>query len=709
MLKVCRGGRRNFSLRFTFPVSLFAICLGLLGTVPNKVFASTTWTETQKSDWADGLISNTTWYPTTQLELDKPDWALWMDNNWKYRRKINISNAGASGLSDYQVWIPTTSFTSAQWSDIISKAQSDMDDFRFTFTTATTTIPYWIDTDTNNPTGFWVRVSTIPTTGTSIFMYYGNSEAGTWQSFSNTMIEDYSYESGIIAQFLCNEGENSTLTDSVGAYNGTNTDISWVVGHHGGYAINPTLDTGYVTLPSVPTGTNWSADLWFKYPLANNASYNTLFRAPDAISEHHLLVQRSDMHLGAYVTGFGDSGYVISFLANGWHHLAVVGDGGASTKFYVNGAYVGSTGLQCINVITKLSGIPSQTFGTVDNVKFYNRVLGINEIKAHAKNIKYAATEPTISSVGAEQGKYYSEGNYKANVLNSGADGTKVHQVDWNLSGQAAGTDVNVYVRASNSSFASGDGTPSWTSVSNGGNPALVGRYIQWMGTFTTTSSTTTPRIEDIALTYTSPPSAPMINYNAGDSYTQITWKWEDNSSGQYQEDGFKVYSSTGGILKTLSADVTCWTEAGLKRNTKYGRYVQSHNTAGSNNSVTVNKKTQPCVWQEKTTTRTGPNAFGFEGDGIWTWKVPANGGSLLTITAYAQYNSDYGGVAKPKITLYNYGVNSSEQMTGAADTWEKLTVSGTPTGKGVLFLKVEGFSTAVGAKYFVDDIQVSQ
>ncbi len=44
-----------------------------------------------------------------------------------------------------------------------------------------------------------------------------------------------------------------------------------------------------------------------------------------------------------------------------------------------------------------------------------------------------------------------------------------------------------------------------------------------------------------------------------------------------------------------------------------------------------------------------------------------------------------------------------------AEDNWESLTVFGTPTGKGVLFLKVEGFSTAVGAKYFIDDIQVNQ
>jgi len=115
-------------------------------------------------------------------------------------------------------------------------------------------------------------------------------------------------------------------------------------------------------------------------------------------------------------------------------------------------------------------------------------------------------------------------------------------------------------------------------------------------------------------------------------------------------------------------------------------------------------------VWQEKTTTRTGPNAFGFNEDAVWTWKVPANGGSLLTITAYVQYNPSYGGASKPKFTLYNYGIdNSAIASVAAEDAWEKLTVSGTPTGKGVLFLKVEGFSTAAGAKYFVDDIQVNQ
>ncbi|MCD6310964.1 MAG: hypothetical protein J7M11_00680 [Elusimicrobia bacterium] len=214
----------------------------------------------------------------------------------------------------------------------------------------------------------------------------------------------------------------------------------------------------------------------------------------------------------------------------------------------------------------------------------------------------------------------------------------------------------------------------------------------------------------------TIPPKAVSISSFNALSYSQIKVTYgiaEDSESGLAASPYF-VEAALGEDFS--GADDSGWiaatdeTFSTLTRNKKYYFRVKAKDKAGNISTSTVkNKKTQPCVWQEKTTTRTGPNAFGFEGDGVWTWKVPADGGSLLTITAFVRYDSNYGGAAKPKITLYNYGVNSSASMTGGADTWEKLTVSGTPSGKGVLFLKVEGFSTAVDAKYFVDDIQVSQ
>jgi len=206
------------------------------------------------------------------------------------------------------------------------------------------------------------------------------------------------------------------------------------------------------------------------------------------------------------------------------------------------------------------------------------------------------------------------------------------------------------------------------------------------------------------------------VSWIRSDNENQITLESTGTDAGVgLHADAWWFEETTGNPGATSSSvweSTSVYTDSGLSRNTQYIYKVKLRDVLGNESdwSTAINRKTQPCVWQEKATTRTGPNAFGFEGDGIWTWKVPANGGSQITITAYVQYNSDYGGASKPKITLYNYGINDSIQATVAAEgVWEKLTVSGTPSGKGVLFLKVEGFSTVVDAKYFVDDIQVKQ
>ncbi|MFA5779932.1 MAG: hypothetical protein WC947_07325 [Elusimicrobiota bacterium] len=206
-------------------------------------------------------------------------------------------------------------------------------------------------------------------------------------------------------------------------------------------------------------------------------------------------------------------------------------------------------------------------------------------------------------------------------------------------------------------------------------------------------------------------PSPPVPGASAL-GYSSIKWMWSDNSSGWSQENGFRVYTSTGGLIAATSADVIDYTETGLNRNKPYSRYVQPYNVAWSSsasNSTTVSWRTKPGTYQEKTVVRTPPNSFGFVGDGLWEWEVAAKSGQLVTITAYIRYNSSYGAAGKPKLTLYNLGVNSNATMSASADTWEQLQVSGTPNRNGVLKLKIEGFSTIPGAKMFVDDISISQ
>jgi len=211
-------------------------------------------------------------------------------------------------------------------------------------------------------------------------------------------------------------------------------------------------------------------------------------------------------------------------------------------------------------------------------------------------------------------------------------------------------------------------------------------------------------------------PVGMMISWIRADNENQITIEGTGTDAGYGLNAAAWWFEETtgnpGATSSTVWGSTSVYVDSGLKRNTQYSYRVRLRDVFGnvSGWSTTANKKTQPCVWQEKTTTRTGSNAFGFDGDGVWTWEVPANGGTEIKITAYVQYNSNYGSATKPKITLSNKGLNESAQATALAeDDWEQLTVSGTPSGKGVLFLKVEGFSTAVGAKYFVDDIQINQ
>lgn len=280
----------------------------------------------------------------------------------------------------------------------------------------------------------------------------------------------------------------------------------------------------------------------------------------------------------------------------------------------------------------------------VDNVKYYRD--GVNEANintayypantyvgtaVHAglnsqwdnfRVRRYTPTEPTISQVAAEEGAFFSTATYRSNILDTGGK-IIVSSVSWNPSSQPAGTAIAVGIRASSSAFSVNSATPAFVTVSNGQPLNWHGRYIQYQSTFTTTNSTTTPRLEDIALTYTVKP------------------------------------------------------------------------------------------WQEKSVTRTPPSAFGFGGSEFWQWQITTRAGAPLTITAYIRYNNEYGGSAtKPKLTLTGRGISpTSISATGAAqDAWEQLTLNpGTPTQNATLTLRAEGFSTAPGAKFYIDDINITQ
>jgi len=137
-----------------------------------EAWASTVWVQTSQTDFEAGVLDNvdTSTSPGNVTLETRGDW---YDGTWEYRKPINITNSG-SALTNYQVkvTINTQQLISA------GKMESDGDDIRFTTSNGITEIDYWIESGINTATTeIWVEVPSIPTTGTTIYMYYGNPSA----------------------------------------------------------------------------------------------------------------------------------------------------------------------------------------------------------------------------------------------------------------------------------------------------------------------------------------------------------------------------------------------------------------------------------------------------------------------------------------------------------------------------------------------------
>jgi hypothetical protein len=98
---------------------------------------------------------------------------------WGYRQPVTVSNTSGAVLTNYQIKL-TVNY-------VASKMKSDFSDLRFTRLDGVTLLPYYIESYTASTSAvIWVKVDSIPTTGTQIFMYYGNASAVTASSADNT-------------------------------------------------------------------------------------------------------------------------------------------------------------------------------------------------------------------------------------------------------------------------------------------------------------------------------------------------------------------------------------------------------------------------------------------------------------------------------------------------------------------------------------------
>jgi hypothetical protein len=127
---------------------------------------------------------------------------------------------------------------------------------------------------------------------------------------------------------------------------------------------------------------------------------------------------------------------------------------------------------------------------------------------------------------------------------------------------------------------------------------------------------------------------------------------------------------------------------------------------AGDDDIGPVEARSRP--EQETTTVRTGSNAIKMDGAGYHDILIPV-GTSLVTVDVYGRFDSNHTG-GKPKLEALEIpGVaDQSDIMTGAANTWEAMQVTFTPTAAGIARIRISNADTSATGISFFDDLAVS-
>lgn len=142
----------------------------------------------------------------------------------------------------------------------------------------------------------------------------------------------------------------------------------------------------------VPLDTNMSVSVWAKYDLSQvptNYFVKSRYLSPD-------FVQENNSYWGVISTS-STSGVPSGSIDDQWHHLAATYNA-TELKFYVDGSYIGSSlnknpdmpypkgatvDYQAgYTTLVGSSAIYSTWFGSIDDLRFYTRILSDDEVKA---------------------------------------------------------------------------------------------------------------------------------------------------------------------------------------------------------------------------------------------------------------------------------------------------------------------------------------
>ncbi|MFE3845564.1 DUF2341 domain-containing protein, partial [Thermoplasmatota archaeon] len=286
----------------------------------------------------DGTYDTNKTYTFTTEQATIP----WWDNEWTYRRQINVDHTLVDGdLTGFPVLI---SFNSDVDLANDSKCQDDGDDIVFTNLSGVV-LPHEIELF-NGSTGklvCWVKSNVSSTVDTALLMYYGNPSAGNQEDPSNVWDGNYT-----MVQHL---EETSGLHYDSSSFGNNGTNVGGV--NQSGIGIIDGADTFGVDEDYVDCGTgtdlepgtgDFTIEMWMKR-VAISGTIGHFLIAKRASDGYGLWMSKSTAD---QIRFYAVAGGTIDFQGGtttdfNWHHVAVTLDRDGNAVIYKDGSPVATT------------------------------------------------------------------------------------------------------------------------------------------------------------------------------------------------------------------------------------------------------------------------------------------------------------------------------------------------------------------------------
>ena len=513
--------------------------------------------------------------------LEAPGGDEWFNGSWNYRRPLTVASANPAGLAGYAVAV--TLDTQA----LIAAGRMRADGADIRFTTAAVaglapSLPYYIESGLNTAsTKIWVKHPLVSSGSNPLYLYYGNAVAAAASSLPGTFVMGDNFDA---ANGSAPSGANWVTIESGAPSAGSLRDIQ---ANRLRLLFGSPLGTRYYGLRSA---NQYSFAAGRRYRAEINA------RASGDSWSSFTLCQ------AVYTYAYDQDDWLrlaVRHTASGPSYSIERSDYGTKTTL-TSGAL--SAGLHAVDFLITASSFSvlldgAEVYAAANTLPFNSPYLYLEASSAGSSleefvfdNVTaqpYSNPEPAFGSAGAEQGRRYAAGSFLSQVYDSGAAGSLYARADW-TDAVPAGSSVTLQARAHDTEVALG----TFTAVAKGGDPAVRGRYAQYRLNFSTLDPRYTAAVSSVTLAYGSPPLAPAATAGLAQSESSIRWSWTDNSSGQYQEEGFKIFDASGVLKGSVGPDSGEWTESGLNPNTLYARAVAGHNQAGTGPSSPASRYT---------------------------------------------------------------------------------------------------------------------